>query len=905
MMFKKIIPLVILFLTVMAECGDSGKKHTAATPTWTPKAGYVNTPLDASDPVAFYGDQVGYMNEYITLGAKTIYIDGSLSDEVVAKYSNVYNSFITAAAAFQNGTAAEPMRVLIAPWVYWIDDRTGTWIAGSDSTHTLYGMTFNITALKLEGLNQTASNVVICGNRGLNAGASGNWTLFNITGNDLNISNLTLANYCNVDLVYPLKTDLNVSKRSSSITQAQLMIYSGDRAIAQNVRFVSRLNLVSLSGGTRTLYNKCHFESTDDSINGGTAVYLNCDFDCYGKKPAYSLSGAIFLNCDFRSHVDVESDGMQYIAKATSPYGTIVDGRFITDNSNIKLGWSPTPVSGTRCYQYNVTLNGKSVLMSSDYAGVSVQLENYPNLLKAYKLTSGSETIYNTYNLLRGSDDWDPMGVKSKVQALVTSDLDVTNLPIRMTASATPTSLETGSGSTATTSYAISRLTSATALDTMAISAAGSLTWSVPATDQAGFVSLATSVSNSNNTVVTPTNSTYADESVIVEGVSTLGLHAAVAITSQPAQMAAPTFSAAPSITLDSTTGKLTVNYTLSLPNSALIDESVITWYRCTDAVGSGAVAVLVSRLDNPEKVYTLGRGDVDYYLMAEVAPKHNVSPAGISSSTVYSTAIAAGNVKNSSTYTTDFQSFPSISQTSIQPGFWTVDGYRPVDKTQPLGSMPSQTFDTTCSSVGAFVVSNNSWSYAKGQDNAALYGLLQTSRGARLMYTPANGTYGNMSMTLILSPEKTVGQGFGSAGQYMDIGIKFDPSTLTGYALRIERISTYSNAVCIDLVQYLNGTITKLTNTGGLVLGSSAKGVSAFRSDCTIVLDVTGTTFTGKVSCSTDPLIAHLTAGYLSSVDLSATITPNNYGGILIHHTGTTSAGNRTLLRNLSVEWK
>ena len=126
-----------------------------------------------------------------------------------------------------------------------------------------------------------------------------------------------------------------------------------------------------------------------------------------------------------------------------------------------------------------------------------------------------------------------------------------------MTASATSASLETGSSSTATTSYAISRLTSATALDTTAISAAGSLTWSVPAAGQAGFVSLAASVTNSNNTVVTPTNSTYADESVVVEGVSALGLHAAVAITS-PAGTNGRTgvFSAAPSISLDSATGK-------------------------------------------------------------------------------------------------------------------------------------------------------------------------------------------------------------------------------------------------------------------------------------------------------------------------------------------------------------
>lgn len=904
MNLKKIFPLAILLIAFTAGCGGNSKKHTAASPTWTPKAGYVNTPLDASDPVAFYGDQVGYMNEYITLGPKTIYIDGTLSDDVVAKYQYVYNSFVKAAAAFQDGTSAEPMRVLIAPWVYWADDRNGNWIAGSDPDHSIYGMTIKTKALKLEGLNQDAENVVICGNRGQTQGAIGNWTLFRIEGDDLNVSNLTIANYCSVDLVYPLNHDLDVARRASANVQAQLVSYSGDRAIARNVRFVSRLNLVPIDGGTRTLYEKCHFESTDDSLTGGTAVYLNCDFDFYGKMPTYSLNGAVFLNCDFRSHVGVESDGMQYMSKTTTPVGAIIDGRFVTDDSSIKLGWARNPTSDTRCYQYNVTLNGKNVLMSEANPGVSVDLANYPNLLKAYKLTSGTETVYNTYNLLRGSDDWDPMGVKDKVAALSTADLDVTNLPIRMTAKASVTSLETSSGQTASTSYTVARMTAATALDTASASTAGSVSWGIPVTDQAVFASLAVA-SDPNNTVVTPTNGTYEDENVTVEAVSSLGLHAAVIITSRPKQLPAPAFTTAPSISFDSASGSLTVNYALDLPNAALKDESVITWYRCTDAAGTGAIAVAVSRLDEPEKTYTLKSGDAGYYIKAEVAPKHSVSAAGTSQSAVYSTAISQSTVKNANIYTTDFQDFPSTAQTSILPGFWTVDGYRPADGTQPAGSMISQTYDTTGSSLGTFVASSSAWNYALGQDNAAVYGMLQTTRGARMMYTPVAGTYGDMSLTLVVSPEKTVGQGFGSGGHYFDIGIKFDPSTLSGYALRIERISTFTDAVCMDLVKYTNGYITKLTNTGGLALGKSAKGVSAFRSNCTIILNATGSTLTASVRCSTDPLPQHVAAGYTQNVDLSATITPNNYGGILLHHTGTNSNGNRTLLRSLSVEWK
>lgn len=68
-------------------------------------------------------------------------------------------------------------------------------------------------------------------------------------------------------------------------------------------------------------------------------------------------------------------------------------------------------------------------------------------------------------------------------------------------------------------------------------------------------------------------------------------------------------------------------------------------------------------------------------------------------------------------------------------------------------------------------------------------------------MYTPVEGTYGDMSLKLVVDPAKTAGQGFGSAGQYMDVLLKFDTSTLTGYGLRIIRTKASSNAVTFVLV--------------------------------------------------------------------------------------------------------
>ena len=80
-------------------------------------------------------------------------------------------------------------------------------------------------------------------------------------------------------------------------------------------------------------------------------------------------------------------------------------------------------------------------------------------------------------------------------------------------------------------------------------------------------------------------------------------------------------------------------------------------------------------------------------------------------------------------------------------------------------------------------------------------------------MYTPVEGTYGDMSLKLVVDPAKTAGQGFGSAGQYMDVLLKFDTSTLTGYGLRIVRTKASSNAVTFVLVKYDNGTVTEISD--------------------------------------------------------------------------------------------
>ena len=184
-------------------------------------------------------------------------------------------------------------------------------------------------------------------------------------------------------------------------------------------------------------------------------------------------------------------------------------------------------------------------------------------------------------------------------------------------------------------------------------------------------------------------------------------------------------------------------------------------------------------------------------------------------------------------------------------------------------------------------------WAYAKGFNGAVGWGLVQAQRGARMMYTPLEGTYNNMSLILNVDPTKTAGQGFGSAtGQYMDVCIKFDTRTLTGYALRIIRTTKHAKAVDFYLVEYKNG-VTKAI--------SSPISSGCYRTGCTISLSANGNKLTAHVETAT-PLPAD--SDLPTVVDLSADIAPNPYGGIAIQHTGSCGEST-TMLHNLSVEWK
>lgn len=817
----------------------------------------------------------------VEIGERAIYIDGRLSDEEIEGFDNVYNSFKQAMDHLVDGTEDEPMTMYIAPWVYWIHN--------PDSTNTAeaFGIVKSCQNLHIIGLTDDPRNVVIAGNYGHDEGyVGGNWTMFSITGDGLTLKNLTFGDYCNVDLEYPLNPSLNRSKRTNNVTQGQIGSYNGDKLYAENVRFISRLNMMPFNNSKRALYVNCHLESTDDSLNGSSkAVYLGCDFEFYSSKPWGGSSGVTLLDCQMKiCHINVGETVYQYLSKGSGPY-TLVDCEFIDSyDVPVAIGWSDVNNSTFRSYYSNVRRNGEPISM--DTAGkrpdTAVDITG-TDLLKAYKLTDANgKTIYNVYNLLRGTDEWDPLGQKEAVTALGAQDV-ATN----MTVTADRRTLEYGKTGedTAALGYTLK--------GPQSTAYTSDVTWSLENKEYEKYITL-TKNQDGTCTVTLKEELNKQDETlkIVVNGNSAMGHEAAVELTVKPSLIAAPAFTQQPVITQNAD-GMAKVDYALDLGTRA--DNSRITWYVCDDAQGNNAIEIAVGRTDEPLKTVKLTDAYVGKYLKVKVESKHIRSDYGEPVEVVSSTAVTQNGITASNKLTVDLGTFSTAVQTEAIQGFWSVDGYKPVDVTEGWTPFGGDAADSTTKQNWQGDPVMNAWGYGTGAKNGVIdyTGLYQTQRGARLRYTAKGESFGDMSVNLKVAPGKTAGQGFGSSNQYMDVLIKFDTTNLTGYGLRIYRSS--GDSCKFALVEWKEGQ-TKLI--------SESIESSCYLTECTIkVWTENGKLRATAESSQAQPSTA-VDKGYAEKVDLSADITANVNGGFCLQHTGTVG-DNVTYIGGIELEWK
>lgn len=696
--------------------------------------------------------------------------------------------------------------VYIRPGVYWIDDPDDPAVRTGRDGQPPFGMVVRCRYLRLVGMGDRPDDVVLASQRGQTQGAVGNFTMFDFYTDSLTVENLTMGNYCNVDLVYPRNPRWNRPKRAAAITQAHIGNVHGRYLSARRVRFISRLNLTPLSGARRSVYDDCHFECTDDALNG-TALYRHCRFDLYGQKPFWSTfgAGAMFIDCDFY----VKSDNREmYFTKQGGPV-TVVDCRYHASSDSIYIGWTAYPQPWLRCYQRGFTLNGKPYVVGHRQRQNTLQ----PSALSAdlqqppYLQLSRREATLQT-------------GADSLRLTLVASQ------PLSAAASPSPVAAET-------------------------------VAWRV----ERGFEQYVTlrDISPTAVTVV-PTNNTDEIADFCIIAVTADGREAACRLVVKPSPLPPPAFLRQP--VLRQQGDSLCLDYALDLQGRR--DESLVTWYLDDIPVSTSHTA--------PQRTYKVSCGR---QFSAVIAPKHQRSPYGtpVRASLTLSAPLAPLSVLD-----TDFHDFYCDWQPRRAAGVWTVDGYKPADTAEFPWS-----FDRT----------KSMWEYAEGFNGAVGMGLLQAQRGARIMYTPVNRKYTDMSLTLYVDPTKTAGQGFGSAtGQYMDVCLKFDTETLTGYGLRIVRTTKHAKAVDFLLVRYDHGNVTPLT---------APVSSTCYRTGCTIFLDFIGKKLRTHVETTT-PRPAGSDLPHV--VDLAADVSPNSFGGIHIQHTGSCGEST-TMLHRLKAVWR
>ena len=289
----------------------------------------------------------------VPISAQTIIrLDAGMKEQQPEKmlFNNTVDAFMSIPP---HGTTT----IEVAPGVYWLDDPDDPQVRTSPS-----GLPFAVTVrtdtLRMLGLSGNPENTVFAVNRGQTQGAIGNYTMMHFIGHEVEAENITFGNYCNVDLDYPDNPSLSRPARSKAVVQAQIAICERTQTVRMhNCRFISRLNLCPFVGAQQAYFSDCHFECTDDALNG-SAFYRHCTFLFFSPRPFYATgpTGAIFYDCDIHTRVT----DTQYLTKAGGPV-TMINTRWHASSDSLDIQWSKDDQPYYVCYASGITLNGKPV----------------------------------------------------------------------------------------------------------------------------------------------------------------------------------------------------------------------------------------------------------------------------------------------------------------------------------------------------------------------------------------------------------------------------------------------------------------------------------------------------------------------------------------------------------------
>ncbi len=659
------------------------------------------------------------------------------------------------------------------------------------------------------GLTNNRRSVVLADNRGLMQGAEDDGYILDVDSTGFTVKNLTIINFCNTDYEYPGDPSKNLTRRSNVITQAVALQAAGDKHVYENVALLSRLDTMFLRT-TRSYFKNVYIEGTDDWMGGGQiSVWEDSTLVYPNGSGVMSASNVVFRNCRFEA-----TRGMQFYK---AEYGAAARPNVLID-SVLPVASPQSPVAWIRGKAeprpsvYSLTYHNK------DSAGHPAVLYDSnvgdPAFTYSRELSDLEVRAYNPWNLLRATpsgmvDNWDPAGVRRQYET-------AGDLIYRMALTGSGATIRTGGASATISATATPSRTTET-----------NLTWST----KSDLVSLGKT--SGPSITVTARNETGQPRWVPITASAANGFYVTAHVYAEPRYINPPAFTSAPKIGAPRN-GSVSVDYALALGQHQ--DQSLVSWSICDDAGCAKAREVAVSRGNQPLKTLPLMRGFAGKFIRAAVEPKVEISEAGppiyaISSEPIVASAIPSATVSlNPKGFVTD----PNESYVS---GLWTITGPWSVDG-QP--------------------------EFENG------YGVRSGNRPASLLYRD-DVERGDMRIDLVMTPDKTAGQGFsvpgspsetGARNLHSDVYIKYDPRTRNGYALRYWRTTQSSSKCMFQLYRIVDGVGSPIDDRQVL------SGV--LRPNTTMTLTIAGDKF----------VVDAVDSENVAPLHLEATITPNRLGG-------------------------
>ncbi|MCL2028216.1 MAG: InlB B-repeat-containing protein [Bacteroidales bacterium] len=774
-------------------------------------------------------------------------------------------------------TLPEGTTVYIAPGVYWTDltyqkgfpfDNSGFVIDRPNIGLSLLGANISFV-----GLTENPRDVHICGNRGEGGarglGANGSWYSLAIS-TGFHARHITIANYAQEDLVFARDPSQNMPKRINSKNHAEVLRrvdgQNIDRIHFENVRFVGLLNMMIGLAPQRAYFKDCFIQCTDDAIMDGMInVWENCTFHLLGNHPSAGGSGSgginVLLGCKVIGMPQMTHTTLSFSkvsrgsgATASSIYA-IVNTEFLGRIQSVE--WENSVREDVRHLVYNNTIgeNKRPLVISPSQPQTSVTLTKN-STLNAFQVNDE----YNVYNLLKGTDGWNPTNQDLSKWApymdlpfrfllgVATKEISPADANTGLFSSASPGrpllhSDQTGEHNTVILTPAP---TPATSVDI------GQTVWTYDRDLLNGDIHPTTGVI----TLTAKPNNTGVITQTVVNATIPGGLTAGATIDIRPVPVVAPILTA-PSMAISENFA--TLSYTLDKPEYR--DVSTIEWYRETSATSTNGIHIGTMKndddalfIDDPFTKYPFNKYDVGYFLRAVITPKYEFSPKASPVTVRTPRAITATDVTETSLFT-DFRNLHIATESHLTTtGRWFFD--------RTIDSITQDPWDWGIGSNGT----DRIWGLMNNHDRIG---------GTRLVFGQS-GQFGDMSLVLNFSASKVEGQGFGGNGCLLDIYIKYDPITRTGYGLRVERTPASSNATTWSLYQFDETTQTPLT-TGILS--------AVFLAQNTLTLSATGNTLRVIASTKSEKTPLHIEQDLPNTVDISWTdpsgnLARNLFGG-------------------------